>query len=133
MSRGRKIRDQTYESQHLGIVHASNYLKYMEHARVKLVEQQGIDLLAWVKKGVRAVVMNDTVNYRHPARYGDVLDIACRVEEIGENAVRFGYRIAERRTGREIVHATTTVVTVGPDGKPIRLPQEVREALGGTA
>ncbi len=40
------------EIDYLGIVHASNYLKYMEHARVKLIEQQGIDWLAWVKKGV---------------------------------------------------------------------------------
>jgi len=40
------------EIDYLGIVHASNYLKYMEHARVKLIEQQGIDLLAWVRRAL---------------------------------------------------------------------------------
>ncbi len=120
------------EIDYLGIVHASNYLKYMEHARVKLIEQQGIDLLAWVKKGIRAVVVNDTVNYRHPARYGDTLDVVCRVEEIGESGTRFSYQIVEQRNGKRIVDATTTVATIGPDGKPIHIPQEVREALSKT-
>ena len=99
------------EIDYLRIVHASNYLRYMEHARVKLIEQQGVDLLAWAKKGIRAVVINDTINYRNPATYGDVLAITCRIEEIGESTVRFGYGIAEQRTGKEILQATTTIIT----------------------
>ncbi len=46
--------------------------------------------------------------------------------------MRFGYQIVEQRTGKRIVDATTTVATIGPDGKPIRIPQEVREALSKT-
>ena len=88
------------EIDYLGIVHSSNYLKYMEHARVKLVEQQGIDLMAWVKKGFRAVVVNDTINYLHPARYGNVLAITCRVEEIGESAAKFAYNIVADLPGQ---------------------------------
>ena len=120
------------EIDYLRIVHASNYLRYMEHARVKLIEQQGVDLLAWAKKGIRAVVINDTINYRNPATYGDVLAITCRIEEIGENAVRFGYSIAEQRTGKEILQATTTIITIDPNGKPTPIPPEVREALSRT-
>ena len=117
------------EIDYLGIVHSSNYLKYMEHARVKLLEQQSVDLTAWVKKGIRAVVVNDTINYHHPARYGDVLAITCRVEEIGENATKLGYCIMEQRTEREIIQATTTAVCIDPNGRPTPIPMEVREAL----
>lgn len=120
------------EIDYLRIVHASNYLRYMEHARVKLIEQQGVDLLAWAKKGIRAVVINDTINYRNPATYGDVLAITCRIEEIGESAVRLGYSIAEQRTGKEILQATTTMVAIDPNGKPTPIPSEVREALSRT-
>ena len=117
------------EIDYLGIVHSSNYLKYMEHARVKLLEQQSVDLLAWVKKGIRAVVVNDTINYHHPARYGDVLAITCRVEEIGERATRLGYSIMEQRTEREILQAATTVACIDPNGRPTSIPVEMREAL----
>jgi len=120
------------EIDYLRIVHASNYLRYMEHARVKLIEQQGVDFLAWAKKGIRAVVINDTINYRYPATYGDVLAITCRIEEIGESAVRLGYSIAEQRTGKEILQATTTMVTIDPNGNPTPIPPEVREALSRT-
>ena len=117
------------EIDYLGIVHSSNYLKYMEHARVKLLEQQRVDLLAWVKKGIRAVVVNDTINYRHPARYGDVLIITCLVEEVGESATRLGYNIIEQRTEREIIQATTTIVCIDANGRPTSIPVEVREVL----
>jgi acyl-CoA thioester hydrolase len=117
------------EIDYLGIVHGSNYLKYMEHARVKLLEQQRVDLLAWVKKGVRAVVVNDTVNYRQPAVYGDVLAVTCIVEELGESATKLRYSMTEQRTGRGILQATTTIVCIGPDDRPIPIPAEVRAAL----
>jgi len=113
----------------MGIVHSSNYLKYMEHARAKLLEQQGVDLMAWVKKGIRAVLASDTLHYRHPATYGDTLAISCQVEEIGHTSARLGYGIVELRTGKEILEATTTVVAIDPSGKPIPIPQEIREVL----
>lgn len=121
------------ELDYLRIVHASNYLRYMEHARIKLLEQQGVDLLAWLKKGIRGVVVNDTINYRHPATYGDVLVIRCRIEELGDTSVRLGYRITDQRTEREILQATTTVVTIDPENKPTLIPGPVREALSRKA
>ena len=121
------------ELDYLGIVHHANYLKYMEHVRLKLIEQQGLDLMAWVKKGFRALVANDTLNYRHPATYGDTLIIDCQVEEIGHTSVRFGYRIVEQRTAKEVLQATTTVVAVDASGRPTPIPQEVQEALGRSA
>ncbi len=110
-------------------LHSSNYLKYLEHARVKLVEQQNVDLLAWMRRGVRGVVANDNINYRHPAKYNDTLAITCRVAEIGESTIRFAYEIVEQRAGKQILDATAMVVTVDSNGRPTSIPSEIREAL----
>jgi acyl-CoA thioester hydrolase len=117
------------EISYLGLVHSSNYLKYLEHARVKLLEQQNLDLLAWAKKGVRAVVANDTIHYRHSAKYGDILAIRCWVEEMKNTSIRLGYSIHLQGTTTEVLHATTTVVCIDPSGVPMTFPEEVREAL----
>ena len=117
------------EIDYLGIVHASNYLKYMEHARVKLLEQQGVNLLELLKKGIRFVIVNDTINYIHPARYGDVLAISCWIEEIGESTGRIEYSILEHNTGKDILQATTHAVATDLNGKPTPIPPEVRDAL----
>ena len=101
----------------------------MLHVRVKLLEQQSVDLLDWVKKGIRWVVVNDTISYHHPARYGDVLAITCLVEEIGESATRLRYSIVEQKTERETLQATTTLVSIDPHGRPTPIPVEFREAL----
>ena len=117
------------EVDYLGNVPPSNYIKYMEHARVKFAEQQNVDFLAWVKKGIRIVVVNDTINYHYPARYGDVLAITCWVEEVGESSVKLGHSIMEQKTERDILQATTTQVCIGPNGKPTPIPVEIREAF----
>jgi acyl-CoA thioester hydrolase len=85
------------EVDYLGIVHSSNYLKYMEHARVKLLEQQKVNLLSWVNKGVRVVVVNDTLNYGHPAKYSDLIAITCRIDKFGNSSTRLGYQIIEKK------------------------------------
>ena len=117
------------EVDYLGIVHSSNYLKYMEHDRVKLLEQQKVDLLSWVNKGVRVVVVNDTLNYGHPAKYSDLTAITCRVDKFGNSSTRLGYPIIEKKTGREILQASTTIVCIDKNGKSTPIPNEIKEAF----
>ena len=114
---------------YLGIVHHANYLKYMEHAHIKLLEQQGQDFLAWTKKGIRFVTVNETLNHRLPATYGDVLVITSWVEEIGNSSVKLGYHIANQATNKEILQATMVVVCIASDDKPTPVPHELRQAL----
>ena len=121
-----------HEIDYLRIVHASNYLRYMEYARIKLFEQQGLDLPAWQEKGIRAKVANDTIDYLYPATYGDVLAIRCWVDQIRQSTVRFRYRISEEKTGKEILKATSTVTAINSYGKLTRIPKKVKEALGRT-
>ncbi len=53
---------------------------------LKSVEQQNVGLGGMgEKKGARAVIANDNINYRRPARYNDTLAITCCVAEIGES------------------------------------------------
>ena len=117
------------ELDYLGIVHTSNYLKYMEHARVKLLEQQQVDLLSWVNKGVRVVVVNDTLNYLQPARYNDLLAVTCRVEKFGNSSATLGYEIFEKQSRKPILKGTTTMVCIDNNGRPTPIPDEVKEAF----
>jgi acyl-CoA thioester hydrolase len=117
------------EIDYLGIVHASNYLKYLEHVRVKLLEQQKVDLLSLVNKGVRAVVVNDTINYGLPAKYNDLLSISCWIEKFGNSSATLGYTITDKNTGIKVLDANTTMVCIDNDGKPTPIPAEVKEAL----
>jgi len=120
------------ELDYLAIVHTSNYLKYMEHARVKLLEQQKIDLLAWVNRGIRVVVVNDNLNYLQPAKYGDILAVTCRVEKFGNSSTRLGYEIVEKNSGKEILKGSTIMVCIDNNGRPTPIPNEVKESFNQT-
>lgn len=117
------------EVDYLGNVPPANYIKYLEHARVKFAEQQNVDFLAWVKKGIRIVAVNDTINYLHPARYGDVLAVTCWIEDVGESSVKMGHSITEEKTGKDILQASATQVCIDPNGRPTPIPPEIREAF----
>ena len=117
------------EIDYLGHVSPSSYLNYIGHARARLAEQQKVDFLAWVKKGIRVVVVNDTLDYRHPATYGDLLDVICWVAEIGDSSVKFGFRITEQKTEKAILQATSSLVCIDPSGKATSIPEEVRRAF----
>jgi acyl-CoA thioester hydrolase len=118
------------ELDYLGIVHTSNYLKYMEHARVKLLEKYDVDLLAWVNKGIRSIVVNDTINYRQPAYYGDLLEITCRVDKVGKSSSTLAYNIVEKKSGKEVLNGSTTMVCIDNEGKPMPIPEEIRAKFG---
>ncbi len=118
------------ELDYLGIVHTSNYLKYMEHARVKLLEKYDVDLLAWLNKGIRSIVVNDTINYRQPAHYGELLEITCMVEKFGRSSTTLTYKIVEKKSGKEVLNGSTTMVCINNEGKPTPIPEEIKAKFG---
>ncbi len=65
-----------------GIVYYANYLKFMERARTEWLRAIGIDQVRMKEElGLIFVVVDVEAHYRKPARYGDLLQVSCRVRE----------------------------------------------------
>ncbi|TWT95891.1 Acyl-CoA thioester hydrolase YbgC [Botrimarina colliarenosi] len=112
-----------YETDAQGIVHHSNYLRYMELARVELLKSTGYDYAKIEEAGVLLVVAKATVSYKSPARYGDTLRIWIRTERA------FGARIDHRyviKVGERLVaEAETTIASIDREGRVQRIPREL--------
>jgi 4-hydroxybenzoyl-CoA thioesterase/acyl-CoA thioester hydrolase len=117
-----------------GIVHFSRFFVFMETAEHLWLESLGTSV-ATVEDGrsigwprVRA-----TCEYKSPARFGDVLDIAVRVERLGRSSVTYAF--AFTCDGREIAHGSMVAVccelTPGREVRPIPIPEHLARALGG--
>lgn len=77
-----------------GVVYYANYLKFLERARTEWLRALGIEQLPLMEQhGVLMVVARVEANYRRPARYGDQLQIHCRITEIGKVSLSFEQRI----------------------------------------
>jgi acyl-CoA thioester hydrolase len=69
--------------------------------------------------------------YLSPARYDDVIDVMTSIEEITEVRVRFRYRVLRRGDGRLLATGETRHAAVGQNGRPRRIPDEVKRCLLG--
>jgi acyl-CoA thioester hydrolase len=65
-----------------GIVYYANYMKFMERARTEWLRALDIDQVRLKEQhGLIFVVVDVEAHYRKPARYGDLLQVTCRLRE----------------------------------------------------
>jgi len=111
-----------------GIVYYANYLKFAERARTELLRAVGIDHSRMrAKTGLAFAVRECSVDYQAPARLDDALEVHTRLLEISGAAIR-----AEQIVMRDhdvLVRIALRIVCLRADGRPARLPENVRTAM----
>ncbi|MEM6729647.1 MAG: tol-pal system-associated acyl-CoA thioesterase [Pseudomonadota bacterium] len=109
-----------------GIVYHANYLKFIERARSTWVAGLGVDQLALRQAGTIFVVRRIESDFLAPAVLGDALTVKSSVAHA--SGVRWVLRQEVWRGSEMLFAALVTIVTVGPSGRPVRLPAELRRA-----
>ena len=72
---------QYYETDKMGITHHSNYIRWMEEARLDFFKNLGFDYLEFEKQGVISPVIGlNNIKYRKPSTVGDVVSIEVSVK-----------------------------------------------------
>lgn len=112
-----------------GVVYYANYLRYFEWARTEYLEERGISVVNLLKDGTQFLVVHADVDYRSPARYGEVLSVETKLADIGRSSLTFSHVIWERTSRRVVVEGSAKLVTVDLQGKVKRLDPSLVEAL----
>lgn len=112
-----------------GVVYYANYLRYFERARTQYMEDHGLSVTGLLKEGTQFLVVHAEVDYRSPARYGDVLTIETRLAETGRTSLTFAHLVRERASDRVVVEGSAKLVAVDLDGKVKRLEPHLLHAL----
>ena len=111
-----------------GIVYYANYLKFAERGRTELLRALGVEQEKLREEtGMQFVMHEGEVKYRRPARLDDALTVETALINLGAASVRM--RQVIRRNEEEVARFTANVACTGPDGKPMRMPAQLREAL----
>ena len=71
-----------YETDQMGIVHHSNYVRYFECGRVDMLKKLGLPMEKIEESGVMMPVVSVECRYKTPARLGDTLKIVTWIDEI---------------------------------------------------
>jgi acyl-CoA thioester hydrolase len=129
MSHTLKIRIYYEDTDCGGVVYYANYLKYVERARTEFLETRGVSLRKLMDEGVYFVVAEAALKYLSPGRYGDILAVETTVDRVGPASIVFRHKISRDLSGEKLVEATVKLGCVGQNMKPLRLRQNIMEAV----
>lgn len=110
-----------------GIVYYANYLRYIERGRSEWVRDNDMDQNAMKADGVVFAVRRVEADYLMPAHLDDELVVETSVVSVTAARMVMDQRV---KRGEEILFsAVVTVVCIGENGQPTRLPAKVRQMV----
>ena len=71
-----------YETDQMGIVHHSNYIRYFECGRSAMLKECGLPVEKIEEAGIMMPIVSVKCRYKVPARLGDTLRIVSIVDEM---------------------------------------------------
>lgn len=116
-----------YETDLMGIVHHSNYIRYFECGRHKLLLDYNIPIEKIEEAGVMMPVISTECNYRLPARMGDTLTIVTRIRKMPAVKIEVECEIFNQRGERVCDGMVKLCFVHSQTRKPTRIPQIMAE------
>lgn len=116
-----------YETDAMGIVHHSNYVRYLELARIRWLDEHDQPYRDYIAQGFHYATTHVAVDYHRAAAYDDLLEVEVWLEELRGASLRMAYRL--RCGDRLIASAATEHALVDEAGRPRRIPAPRREKL----
>ena len=71
-----------YETDQMGIVHHSNYVRYFECGRSDMMKKYGLPIEVIEKEGVMLPIVSVEARYKMPAKMGDVIRIVSKINKV---------------------------------------------------
>lgn len=122
------VRD--YELDTQGLVNNSVYQNYLEHARHEFLKHVGLNFNELHNNGVDAVVHKIEMEFKRPLLGDDLFVVRTKAEQNGNVRFLFIQNIYRKRDHTLMLKGKVTAVFMS-NGRPIRPPKEVIEALEG--
>ena len=90
---------QYYETDQMGVVHHSNYIRWFEEARTDLLERAGLGYDKMEERGIIVPVLAASCEYKSSVRYGETVAIIPNVDVYTGLRLTLTYRVVDASTG----------------------------------
>ncbi|MDO4483849.1 MAG: thioesterase family protein [Clostridia bacterium] len=110
-----------YETDKMGITHHSNYIRFMEEARMALLRDAGFPMTRLEQLGITSPVVSVSCEYRHTTTFDD--DIQVEVSVTGYTGVRLSlhYDMRNLADGTLAASADSVHCFISHDGRPVQV------------
>lgn len=129
-----EVRVRYAETDQMGVAYHANYLVWCEVGRTDLIRALGVPYAEMERDGIRLAVSDAHLRFHSSARYDDVVRIETTLKTVRSRLVEFHYELLRVAgpgvtSGERLATATTSLVSLGPDGRPVVMPPRFRDLL----
>ncbi|MDE6520799.1 MAG: acyl-CoA thioesterase [Ruminococcus sp.] len=110
-----------YETDKMGIMHHSNYLRIFEEARVDFLNQAGMPFEEIESRGIAMPVLSASCSYKTPLKFNDVFSVYFIIEKFNGVSMSVLYKVYNKKTGELCAEGTSSHCFTNSELKPIRI------------
>lgn len=112
---------QYYETDQMGVIHHSNYLRWFEEARVDWMDRLGIGYDGLEAEGIVIPVLSAACEYKSMVRFGETVAIHLSISALSGSRMTVAYRVLNTATGELRTTGTTSHCFLKKGGRPVSL------------
>ena len=116
-----------YETDRMGIVHHSNYIRYLEEARCYWLANYDMPYSAFENQGIDIPVLSVYCEYKHHVTFDDILQIKVYIKEYNSVRLTIGYDVRDKKTGKIVILAETKHCFTDKNLKAVNLKKHLPE------
>jgi len=118
---------QYYETDQMGVVHHSNYIRWFEESRVDMMQQWGFSYAHTERIGILIPVLGVSCEYKVSAKFEDVVEIIPQITKITPVKLLISYTVKNSKTGEIIALGESKHCFVNKDFRPVSLLKYSKE------
>ena len=88
-----------YETDKMGVVHHSNYIRFFEEARCQFLKDAGLSYALLEEKGIMSPVLGVSCKYKQHVTFGDTIRIETSIKEYTGVKFTVQYKVYNKNTG----------------------------------
>lgn len=110
-----------YETDRMGVVHHSNYIRFLEEARCRWLEELNISMEKLENMGYTIPTLEVNCKYKNHVTSGDMIIIKPRISEYNGVRMKVSYEVLNKKTGEIVIEAWTKHCFTNTSIKPINM------------
>lgn len=116
-----------YETDRMGVVHHSNYIRFLEEARCQMLNINHMPYSSFEEQGVMIPVLGVNCHYKNHVTFDDIIKIKPFVKDFNGVRLTMGYEINNQKTGNLVLTGETKHCFTDLNLRPIRLQKQIPE------
>ncbi len=116
-----------YETDQMGIIHHSNYIRWFEEARIDFLNQVGFNYNELEKRGVMIPVLSASCQYKGFVKFDDEVEIVLQVAEFAGARFKITYTVSDTKTEELRTIGETAHCFTDRNLRPIRVKRDYKD------